>query len=345
MKITAPVFCLVILGAILGPRPPAGGAGAADWPALRGPYLGQAPPGAEAKLFAPRLINTGMFTRDVAMTPDGREFYFGLVAGNYTWSTICVSRLVDGRWTAPEVMPRMEDPGVTNFEPCISPDGRRFFFLSTRPDEAAGETKGDQDIWVMDRAGDGWGEPRNLGGPVNTAGEEYYPSVTRDGTLYFTRADKDGRTSFIYRARFSGGRYGEPEKLPPQVNCGASQYNAFVAPDESYLIVPAAGRKDSLGGTDYYIVFRGPGDVWSEPVNMGPAVNTPSGGEYSPYVTPDGKFFFFMSARFLPREEWPAKLTYAGMRETQGRAPNGNAAIYWIDAGIIETLRSQTGRG
>lgn len=311
-----------------------------DFPVLQGPYLGQKPPGAVPEIFAPGVINAGMYTRDVAMTPDGRELYFGLASVGYGWGTIFVTRLADGRWTPPEVMPHMEDPRFLNFEPCISPDGKKFFFLSTRPDPAAGETeRGDQDIWVMDRVGDGWGEPYNLGLPVNSDGAEYFPSVTRDGTLYFTRTESDGRTSAVYRARFRDGRYQEPEKLPPQVNCGATRYNAFIAPDESYIIVPAAGREDSLGGTDYYVVFRGADDSWSEPVHMGPAVNSRAGQEFSPYVSPDGKYFFFMSNRFLPREEWPDRLTYAAMMGLRERAPNGLSAIYWMDAGFIETLR------
>jgi hypothetical protein len=43
------------------------------FPELTGPYLGLEPPGMEPKLFAPGIVNTGMYTRDVAMTPDGNE--------------------------------------------------------------------------------------------------------------------------------------------------------------------------------------------------------------------------------------------------------------------------------
>lgn len=320
-----------------GTVPPADAA--MELPVLRGPYLGQKPPGLEPELFAPGIVNTGMFTRDVAMMPDGREVYFCVALGNYAWSTILVSRELDGRWTEPEVVLHMENPGILNFEPCISPDGKKFYFLSTRPDPSKNEKEGDQDIWVMDRVGDGWGPPYNLGGPVNTDQPEYFPSVTRDGTIYFTRAEKDGRTSFIYRARWAENRFLEPEKLPLQVNCGASQFNAFIAPDESYLIVPVFGRKDSLGGTDYYVVFRGADDTWGEPVNMGDKVNTAGGAEFSPYVSPDGKYFFFMSSRFLPRDKWPAKLTSKILREVYNKSPNGNSAIYWVDARVIESLR------
>jgi hypothetical protein len=313
-------------------------AGPQDIPVLKGPYLGQKPPGLEPELFAPGIVNTGMYTRDVAMTPDGKEIYFCVSVGG-NWNTILMVREVNGRWMEPQVAPHMEDPNVLNFEPCISPDGKKFYFLSTRPDTSKNEKEGDQDIWAMDRQADGWGEPYNLGSPVDTDLAEYFPSVTRDGTLYFTRAEKDGRTNFIYRARWKDGRFLEPEKLPPQVNCGTSQFNAFIAPDESYIIVPVFGRKDGLGGTDYYVVFRNPDDTWSEPVNMGNKINTPGGAEFSPYVSPNGKYFFFMSSRFLSREKWPAKLSYADLRNAFLGMPNGSSAIYWVDARVIQSLR------
>jgi len=331
-------FCFASLACLLTLAGwPALCAGPEDIPVLKGRYLGQRPPGLEPELFAPGFINTGMYTRDVAMTPDGNELYFCVSVGN-NWNTILVTREVNGRWAEPEVVPHMNDPDYLNFEPCISPDGKKFYFLSTRPDPSKGEKAGDQDIWAMDRLGAGWGEPYNLGGPVDTDLAEYFPSVTRDGTLYFTRAEKDGRTSSIYRARWKDGRFQEPEKLPAQVNSGPTQFNAYIAPDESYIIVPVFGRKDSLGGTDYYVVFRNADDTWNEPVNMGPGINTANGGEYSPYVSPNGKYFFFMSSRFLPREKWPAKLSYSHLRSAFSGMPNGDSAIYWVDARVIESL-------
>jgi len=193
----------------------------------------------------------------------------------------------------------------------------------------------------MDRTDRGWGKPYNLGPPVNTEESEFFPSVTRDGTLYFSRAEKDSLISFIYRSRLKNGKYTEPEKLPARVNSGESQYNAFVSPDESYLIVPVSGRADSYGGTDYYIVFRDAEDNWSEPVNMGDSVNTPEDDEYSPYVSPDGKYFFFMSSRTQPDEKKPAKLSYDFFRMLYNKPQNGNSDIYWMDASIIETLRAK----
>lgn len=316
---------------------------ASGFPHLTGPYLGQEFPGEDPALFAPGVVSTGMYTRDVAMAPDGHEIYFGVLLGRF--SAILETRLVDGAWTEPQVAPFSRDARFFNLEPAISPDGKRFMFLSSRVDAGREPTAAEvrtwtyQDIWVMDRAGDGWGEPYNLGPPVNTGGAEFFPSLTRDGTLYFTRGSDDGRESTIWRSRLVDGRYQEPEKLGPQVNSTASQFNAFIAPDESYLILSTAGRPDTRGGSDYYVVFRTSDDRWSDPINLGDKVNTRADAEFSPHVSPDGKFFFVMSPRPLPDADIPPVLSLDWLRRFRSQAGSGNPAIYWMDASFIEQLR------
>jgi Tol biopolymer transport system component len=284
-----------------------------------------------------------MHTRDVAMTPDGRELYFGVMTGGF--SVIMQTKLENGRWTHPEVAPFSGNPAYLDIEPAISPDGRRFYFLSTRPPPGTAPDSADygrwvhQDIWVMDRSDEGWGEPYNLGPPINTDAPEYFPSVTREGTIYFTREDPETRGSHIYRSRLVDGDYETPERLGPQVNSTNSQFNAFIAPDESFIILSTGGREDSRGGVDYYVVFRNDDDTWSEPINLGPEINTSRGGEWSPYLSPDGKYFFFMSSRTASRDQVPATITYDYLKDLHGEAGNGEAAIYWIDAGFIERLR------
>lgn len=311
--------------------------GISEFPELSGPYLGQSLPDSVPQLFAPGVINTGMFTRDVAISPDGNEIYFCIAIGNYTYSTILYMREVNGVWQPPAIVPFSGGPGIIDFEPALSPDGEQLFFLSTRPDGE--EPAGDQDIWVVERDGNGWGEPKNLGEPVNTDGGEFFPSVTKEGTLYFTRNEKGSALNQIYRSRWVDGAYQEPELLPSQVNCGTNRFNAFIDPGEQYIIVPAQGMKDTYDGVDYYIVFRNLEDKWSDPVNMGAAVNNDNARGWSPYVSPDGKAFFFMATRTreIEREEW----TYATLRHLFQSSNNGNADIYWMDTGLIKALKKQ----
>lgn len=308
------------------------------FPSLSGPFLGQSLPDSVPELFAPGVVSTGLFTRDVAITPDGKEIYFCVAIGNYTYSTILYTREVDGRWLPPEIVPFSGGPGVLDFEPALSPDGNRLYFLSTRPD--GDEEPGDQDIWVVERNEQGaWGIPENLGEPVNTDGGEFFPSLTREGTLYFTRNAKGSGLNQIYRCRWAEGAFQEPELLPEQVNCGTNRFNAFVAPDESYMIVPAAGMPDAYDGVDYYIVFRDENDRWSEPVNMGAQVNLDNARGWSPYVSPGGEVFFFMATRTREIEE--SHWNYETLKQLNDSPNNGNADIYWVNTGFFSILKEK----
>ncbi len=299
-----------------------------------GPYLDQSPPGDEPVLFAPGIVSDGLNNRDMAITPDGREVYWSVNLRNFDLSVIMYSRQTGKGWSEPEVAPFSRDPAYVYYEPALSPDGRQLFYVAS---EAGSELN---DIWVMDRDGEGWGEARKLDAPINSPGKEYFPSLTRDGTMYFTREGDTPGMEAIYRSRRVDGRYTEPEKLPENVNCGKSQFNAFIAPDESYIIVPVWGREDSLGSIDYYVVFRNDNDEWSEPINMGPKVNTTGAREYTPYVSPDGNYFFFMSTRSPAHAEAPSGgLSRDYLEQVHGQPENGNSDIYWMSAGLLEDLR------
>lgn len=301
-------------------------------------YLGQTPPGTDPKLFAPGVVSTGMFERDIAISPDGGEIYFTVAGYRYAYSAISVVRRVDGAWKAPEVA-SFSGSGGGDGEPCLAPDGSRMLFYSTRPHPGSA-LPAPNDLWSAARAPDGWSAPVPLGPPVNTDGSEYFPSLARDGTLYFTRQPKGERSHFIYRSRLVDGRYGEPEKLPAPLNAAPQQFNAFIAPDQSYLVVCIAGRPDSLGGTDYYVSFHNADGTWTEPANLGPRINTAGDGEYSPYVSPDGKYFFFMSSRSRTAQElFPGRLSYRDLARAWNEPGNGAADVYWVDASVITALR------
>jgi hypothetical protein len=142
---------------------------------------------------------------------------------------------------------------------------------------------------------------------------------------------------FIYRSRPVGGAYQVPEKLGPNVNIGRARYNAFVAADESYIIIPAYGMPDSYGATDYYISFRDSLDNWSQPMNMGPAINSSFSREWSASVSADGKYLFLMSDRMGSTS--PGKLSTESLQNFHNSHQNGSSDIYWISTSVIEELR------
>jgi hypothetical protein len=307
-------------------------------PKLTGDYLGQTPPTDRPELFAPGIVNTGLAARDVAITPEGDEIFFSVSIGRHRYASIAQVRRVDGAWQPPRIAPFAEDPRYRHLEPAISPDGARLMFVSTRPPEADRTEPADADIWVVDRTETGWGEPYDLGPPVNTPGEEYFPSLTRDRTLYFTRRPSVSCQEGIWRARWSDGGYQEPAELPETVNAAPAQFNAFVAPDESYLILPTK-REDSLGGIDYYVTFRNERDQWSELVHVPAPVNDENGAEWSPYVTRDQKYFFFMSGRPVDRPQ--QALTWDGLHALHNRPAGASSNIFWVEADFLADLRTE----
>ena len=300
-------------------------------------YLDQIPPGDTAQLFAPGIVSNGFNNRDMAMMPDGSEFYFAVNMRNFNLSTIVSLQKTEDGWDGPRVPAFARDQKMKFLEPAISPDGTKFLFVASQKDG-----KNNNDIWVMNREATGWGEPEKLADVINTSVSETFPSLTNSGTLYFSRVSDDPSVEYIYRSRLEDGKYTEAERLPDKVNCGKTQFNAFVAPDESYLIVSVYGREDSLGSIDYYIVYRNQQDQWSEPVNLGDRINTAGAQEYSPFVSRDGMYFFFMSTR-LPADTASDGGTYSldGLNRAFNNPENGNSDIYWIDAGFIEELRPE----
>ena len=95
----------------------------------------------------------------------------------------------------------------------------------------------------------------------------------------------------------------------------------------------------AFDGVDYYIVFRDEDDQWSEPINMGEAINADNPRGWSPYVSPDGRFFFFMATRTTEIEQ--ADWDYQRLQKLYNSPNNGNADIYWVSSTIISTLKEK----
>jgi len=306
--------------------------------AQTGPYLGQTAPGKAPALFAPGIVSTGLYERDMAVAPNGGELYFTIMGG---FSVILRCRQVQGRWEGPEVAPFSGGPVVMDAEPALSPDGKRLFFLSTRPKDGSAPKPGwvNQDLWVVERTDHGWSEPRNLGEQVNSEEEEFYPSVTRDGTLYFTRGKDKGKVSEVWRARWDGKGFTKAERLPDVINGAGPVFNACISPDERMLVFCAAERKGSLGASDHWISFRKADDTWTEPKNLGEPFNGQGLQAISPSFSSDGKYFFFASNRRLLPQQGPR--TYAGIQKERTQPGNGNADLWWVEAKVLEEMAAR----
>ncbi len=301
-------------------------------PSPRGSWLGQTVPGATPTLFAPGLVDTDLQQRDTAWSPDGRELYYSITHGR-GGTIVRLSQQADGTWSGPEIPTFLGADSA--LEPFITPDGRWFYFASPRP--LPGETEtGDWNLWRAPRADGGWGSPKPLPEPVNGPGDEFYPTLTRDGVLVFTaqRDDTLGGED-LYLARPQGDTFATPENLGPQVNSTGPEFNSLIAPDGGWIMFGSA-RAGDLGGGDLYISFATGDGGWTPARPLPEPLNSPA-LDYCPALSSDGALLFFTSRR-VPSGS-PTPTTYDALAELLHTPANGSNNLWWVDAAVIDELR------
>lgn len=287
-----------------------------------GDYLGQKPPGQKPERFAPGVVSTPFLEHSaVAFSADGKELYWSPDFREFgpLGAMIYVMRQANDQWTSPR--PASFSTPYTDYNPVLTPDGRRLFFFSSRPNKyQKTESNENFGIWMVERTKTGWTEPRyieieNIPGYLMTQF-----SLTRDGILYFSSSDEKTNGSWdIYRSCFENGKFVKTTRLEDTINTSYWETYPYIAPDESYLIFTSRERPDGFGGMDLYISYRDENDSWLKPINMGEKINS-SHTDGLAAVSPDGKYLFFISDR------------------------DGNVDMYWIDTIVIDELRTdQTG--
>jgi ankyrin repeat protein len=286
---------------------------APKYPEITGPYLGQEPPGLSPRIFAPGVVSTERSELNSVFTPDGKEFYFTIRRASGQWTIMIMAAGEDGRWSRPR--PASFSGKWSDVDLFITADGRRVYFCSNRPLRSQGGKAKDFDIWMSERTAQGWAEPVNLGAPVNSEADEFYPSLTKDGTIYFQSRRPGGQGGpDIWRVRPSEGGFAAAECLPPPVNSAGFEGDTLIAPDESYLIV-STSRDPQSPQADLYLSRRGPDGGWMPLVKIGFEVSSPKSGENCQILSPDGRYLFF----------------------TRG------GDIYWVDAVVIEKTLAAEG--
>ena len=185
-----------------------------------------------ARLFGPGIISDGFSNRDMALSPDGNDIYYTLQWSYGLYSVILHAEKINGVWTKPETA--SFSGRFNDLEPAFSPDGQKLFFTSNRPLQESDSAK-DYDIWYLRRKGNDWEGPFNAGETINSAKDEFYPSLARNGDLYFTRDNGETKDD-IFMAAEKNGQYELPVQLPDAVNSKGFDFNAFVDPDETFIL-------------------------------------------------------------------------------------------------------------
>jgi len=283
-------------------------------------------PPAEATLLAEGFISTSINERDFALSPDGNEIHYTISTPQSSFQTIVISKKdKHGNWSKPELVSFAGK--FSDLEPALSADGKKLYFASNRPLE--GSKPKDFDIWMVERNDDTWGEPRNLGPTINTESDEFYPSIAKSGNLYFTAQYKDGvGREDIFLASWKNGEFKKPVALDTAINSKGFEFNAFVDPDEKYILFTGYGRQDDTGRGDLYMSVQDASGKWLPAKNLKP-INS-NRLDYCPYVSPDKKTLFFTSERAPLPVSFDVKATYDQIQKVNQSTLNGSGNLYWV---------------
>jgi len=257
-------------------------------------YLGQTPPGDEPQVFGKGTVSVDdKNTHALRFSPDGQMLVFSRYPDATSYQMV---RTEDG-WS---------QPVKTSFrgkEVAFDAEAKRLFYYD----------KGD--LFFVHYAQKGFSEPNRLGPSINTADTEYYPCVTANGNLYFSRNGKWDKGHIMVAAP-KGNDFAEPADLPDAVNAGGASHG-FVAPDESYILFNSP-RSGSFTKNDIWITCRKADGGWAEPVNLGKRINCDAMAVLCPTVSPDGKYLFFTRLQ-----------------------DGGPGYVYWVSTKVIEDLRAR----
>jgi hypothetical protein len=251
-----------------------------DFPILKGPYLGQKPPGMIPEIFAPGIISNSDFLEYcLTFSSDGKEIYF-----NRSGAGVFVCRLKDNGWSDPEKPEFAKRYKVG--EAHITPDGKRMLV-----NRYGGLNEGEQGgIWEFHRIKDDWGNPKFLI-PFGMRA-----TTTFDGTIYTTDVSgykKENEDGGII-ACFSLSRKGYQRNTDPGggVNTESLDSHPFIDPKERYIIFNS-DRPGGMGKSDLYVCFKNSDGSWGGAINMRELNSTE--GDWCATISPDGKYLFYTS--------------------------------------------------
>lgn len=127
--------------------------------------------------------------------------------------------LKNGEWTDVQEM-RFNDNSWNVTTPYLSPDGKRLYFASDKPDGFGGS-----DLYYSEWKNGYWNNPVNLGNIVNTAGNEAYPFVNEAGDLFFSSDGLPGKGGKdVFFTRYADTTWTEPVNLNSPVNSPANDF-------------------------------------------------------------------------------------------------------------------------
>jgi len=188
----------------------------------------------------------------------------------------------------PKPLGKNVNTSFPEYLPSVTAEGNTLVF--TR------RIRGDEDVFMSKKIDGQWSIPEPIL-DINTPENEGSQYISADGnSIVFVRcSDRTGYGGCdLYFSEKKGAIWSKPENMGQPINTRGWESQPSLSADGNILYY-ASNRKGTLGGRDIWRSKRNEQGEWSNPVNLGPTINTTSDDE-SPFFHPDGKTLYFMSS-------------------------------------------------
>ncbi|HRD42135.1 MAG TPA: OmpA family protein [Ferruginibacter sp.] len=173
--------------------------------------------------------------------------------------------------------------------PSLTIDGKSMVF--TR------RINSDEDFYVSNFINGSWSKARPIEGRVNTNLNEGAQNISQDGEwLVFTGCNYPeglGSCDLYISYKTKSGKWTEPQNLPGVINSEFWESSPCLSPDKRDLYF-SSNRTGGFGGKDIWVSHQNANGRWTEPVNLGPVINT-SSDEGCPFIHADNQTLYFNS--------------------------------------------------
>ena len=190
-----------------------------------------------------------------AFSPDGKTMYLTRCTydSDYPrYAEIYTSQRSDATWSKPQALQITKDTLSSYAHPTVSPDGKWLYFTSDMPGGVGGK-----DIWRIAITEHGIGGVENLGVPINTPGDEMFPSFRPNGELYFSSNGHPGMGGLdIFKAECDSTGKWTVENLKYPMNSSGDDFGmTFEGPHNRGFFSTSRG---DARGWDHIMSFECP---------------------------------------------------------------------------------------
>jgi OOP family OmpA-OmpF porin len=195
---------------------------------------------------------------------------------------------------------------ATELNPILSPDGKTLYFSRRNHPENIGGVNDKEDIWYSELDENGkWQLAKNMGPQFNNPGPNFVSSVsaaTPDGKsvvmILGNKYEPDGKMlAGVSISDNVNGSWTKPKTIEIENDYNYNDKANYFMTNTRKTLILSVEREDSRGSRDLYVSFMKPDSTWTEPVNLGDAVNTAS-EESAPFLANDNETLYFASNGF-----------------------------------------------